>query len=107
MDTEPLFALEEDFEAFLAEKIDAGIPVIVDWVDWGGHWQVIIGFDTAYLLADKYPWVAPFGFPYGLAADYSTPSDVYDYWFSEDFVTDCKMFKSWAGPRASRPGWLR
>ncbi len=44
MDTEPLFAIE-DFEAFLAEKIDAGIPVIVDWVDWGGHWQVIIGYD--------------------------------------------------------------
>ena len=58
--------------------------------------SLIIGFDTAYLLADKYPWVAPFGFPYGLAADYSTPSEVYDYWFSEDFVTDCKLFKSWA-----------
>ena len=63
MDTEPLFDIEEDFEAFLAEKIDAGIPVIVDWVDWGGHWQVIIGFDTCgtadlqddvVILADSY-----------------------------------------------------
>lgn len=32
------------------EKIRAylkdGIPVIVGWNDWGGHWQVIIGYDT-------------------------------------------------------------
>ena len=55
-----------------------------------------IGFDTAYLLADKYPWVAPTGMPYGLAANYDTPSEVYDYWFSDDFVEDCKLFKSWA-----------
>ena len=58
--------------------------------------SLIIGFDTAYLLADKYAWVAPFGMPYGLAADYDTPADVYDYWFSDDFAEDCKLFKSWA-----------
>ena len=58
--------------------------------------SLIIGFDTAYLLADKYAWVAPFGMPYGLAANYDTPADVYDYWFSDDFAEDCKLFKSWA-----------
>ena len=58
--------------------------------------SLIIGFDTAYLLADKYAWVAPFGMPYGLSADYDTPADVYDYWFSDAFVEDCKLFKSWA-----------
>lgn len=55
-----------------------------------------IGFDTAYLLAQKYAWVAPYGLPYGLTADYDTPSEVYDYWFSDAFVEDCKQFKSWA-----------
>lgn len=55
-----------------------------------------IGFDLAYLLAVKYPWVAPYGMPYGLAANYDTPADVYDYWFSDDFVEDCKLFKKWA-----------
>lgn len=55
-----------------------------------------IGFDLAYLLAVKYPWVAPYGMPYGLTANYDTPSDVYDYWFSDDFVDDCKLFKRWA-----------
>lgn len=32
--------------AFVREHIQAGIPIIVGWNDWGGHWQVIIGYDT-------------------------------------------------------------
>lgn len=26
--------------------IDAGFPVIVGWMEWGGHWSVVIGYDT-------------------------------------------------------------
>ncbi len=33
-------------EAYLLAKIDAGVPVMVDWEDWAGHWQVVIGLDT-------------------------------------------------------------
>lgn len=44
--TEPHFESIEAFEAYLVDKIDRGIPVMVDWVDWCGHWQVVIGFDT-------------------------------------------------------------
>lgn len=32
--------------SFIRERIAAGIPIIVGWNDWGGHWQVIIGYDT-------------------------------------------------------------
>ena len=32
--------------AFIREHIQAGIPIIVGWNDWGGHWQTIIGYDT-------------------------------------------------------------
>ena len=31
---------------FIREHIAAGIPILVGWNDWGGHWQVIIGYDT-------------------------------------------------------------
>ena len=37
------------------------------------------GFDAAWIFNYKYPWVNPNGLPYGLAANYDTPSDVYDY----------------------------
>ena len=30
----------------IRDYLKAGTPVIVGWNDWGGHWQVIIGYDT-------------------------------------------------------------
>ena len=59
--------------------IDNKVPVMVDWTDWGGHWQVIIGIDTCdtddpyddvLIMADPYDvtdhnkdgyFVVPFG----------------------------------------------
>ncbi len=54
------------------------------------------GFDAAWALNFKYPWVSTNGLDYGLAANYDAPSDVYDYWYSDDFVDDMKMLKRWA-----------
>ena len=45
-DINPYFESLDDFEAFLLKNLDKGTPVMVDWMDWGGHWQVIIGLDT-------------------------------------------------------------
>jgi ABC-type bacteriocin/lantibiotic exporters, contain an N-terminal double-glycine peptidase domain len=30
----------------IQDYLKDGIPVIIAWNDWGGHWQVIIGYDT-------------------------------------------------------------
>ena len=32
----------EDIQGWLAE----GKPILIAWNDWGGHWQVIVGYDT-------------------------------------------------------------
>lgn len=32
--------------SFIKEHIAEGTPIIAGWNDWGGHWQVIIGYDT-------------------------------------------------------------
>lgn len=45
-DTEMRFEAIEDAEQFLIDSIDKGTPVMVDWEDWRGHWQVVIGIDT-------------------------------------------------------------
>ena len=41
---------EAIYEEFTLQTIQdflkEGIPVMVAWNDWGGHWQVIIGYDT-------------------------------------------------------------
>ena len=53
----------DEAEAYIIDSIDAGIPVMVDWLDWRGHWQVIIGidsmsdiasYDDVLILADSY-----------------------------------------------------
>ena len=30
----------------IQEYLADGVPVMICWNDWGGHWQVIIGYDT-------------------------------------------------------------
>ncbi|MEG2174973.1 MAG: C39 family peptidase [Oscillospiraceae bacterium] len=32
--------------AFFQKQIQAGYPVLIGWNDWGGHWEVVIGYDT-------------------------------------------------------------
>ena len=31
---------------YIQKTLAAGNPIMVGWNDWGGHWQVIIGYDT-------------------------------------------------------------
>jgi hypothetical protein len=30
----------------LRENLKKGIPTMVEWIDWGGHWAVVVGYDT-------------------------------------------------------------
>lgn len=40
------FETIEEVERFFVDIIDSGVPIMIDWVDWAGHWQVLIGIDT-------------------------------------------------------------
>ena len=40
------FQTVEAAEQAIIDYIDRGIPMMIDWVDWAGHWQVLIGIDT-------------------------------------------------------------
>ena len=44
--TDRRFQTVEAAEQAIIGYIDRGIPIMVDWVDWAGHWQVLIGIDT-------------------------------------------------------------
>lgn len=37
---------EFEFQKFVIRNLSAGRPIIVENVEWGGHWRVIIGVDT-------------------------------------------------------------
>lgn len=36
----------QEFKAFVVEHLKRNVPIMVENVDWGGHWRVIIGYDT-------------------------------------------------------------
>ena len=40
------FQSMEECEDFFISTIDSGTPILINWVDWVGHWQVLIGLDT-------------------------------------------------------------
>ena len=62
-DTQPRFNDIQECEEYLIHAVDNNAPVLVEWVDWYGHWQTIIGIDTCgtesiyddvLILADSY-----------------------------------------------------
>ena len=67
-DTKAKFETVEEMEAFFVNCIDKGLPVMVDWVDWAGHWQVLIGIDTCSA-----------GTPYDDVLIFADPYDVTDH----------------------------
>lgn len=51
------------FREFIISNLKNNVPVMVEWIDWGGHWSSIIGYDTmgtdefgddVLILADPY-----------------------------------------------------
>lgn len=87
----------ENFEAYM-DGIKAAYPnqaLLTVTTEESTGTQV--AFDAAWAVCGlQYPWVNVKGLDYGLAANIDSPSEVYDYWFSDDFVKDCKLLKSWA-----------
>lgn len=58
-----VFPTYESFAAFVQNNLKKKIPIMVENVDWSGHWRVIIGYDTmgtnsplddTLILADPY-----------------------------------------------------
>ncbi len=57
------FANVNDFKNFVIANLKDNTPVLVENIDWGGHWRAIIGYDTmgtdttaddVLILADSY-----------------------------------------------------
>lgn len=54
---------DEEFKEFVVQHLRSKMPIMVENVDWGGHWRVIIGYDDmgtaqvgddVLILADPY-----------------------------------------------------
>lgn len=57
------FGTVQEFKAFVLSNLKNNTPILVENIDWGGHWRAIIGYDTmgtettaddVLILADSY-----------------------------------------------------
>ena len=83
----------DTFEGFIVDKVDAKIPVMVNWVDWLGNWQVIIGIDIGN-EENPYDDVLIFADPYDVTDHYQ------DGYYTFPFA---RFFEMWReGMRAGK-----
>ncbi|MBN2050814.1 MAG: hypothetical protein JW760_10245 [Spirochaetales bacterium] len=71
-----------EFTAWVLENLGNDIPILVDWLDWAGHWQAIIGYDT--MGTEDH-----FGDDVLVMAD---PYDTSDHWQDGYFIVPAERF---------------
>lgn len=92
---------EFEFQKFVVENLKAGKPIIVENVEWGGHWRVIIGYDslgTADLLYDD---VLIFADPYDTSDHNQDGFGIesfdrfYSMWFDHCILPENERNQAW------------
>jgi hypothetical protein len=84
----------------LQENLKAGRPVLVAWADWGGHWMVVIGYDTMG-TEDMVDDVIIFADPYDVTDHkqdgyYTFPAArFYALWFLPHWFPDTDAVRPW------------
>lgn len=86
---------------FLKRQLEQGNPVLVEWVDWAGHWEVVIGYDDlgtpkteaddVLIMADPYDTTDHLQDGYGIV-----PADRFQYmWFDHNLLPEGQREKQW------------
>ena len=90
----------EDFRIFLMEPLSHGRPVLVENVEWGGHWRVIIGYDNMgtesplddmLIFADPYDTCDHYqdGYTVGNAVKF------FSMWFDHSMLPEKERYQPW------------
>lgn len=105
LDTPPIED-EEAFCEFVKRKLIQGKPIIVDNIEWGGHWRVIIGLDTmgtGNLYDDVLIFADPFDTSDHNQDGYTVGSldRFFSMWFAHDLLPKSEHYQPWlvATPR--------
>ena len=86
---------------FLQQQVAHGHPVLVEWVDWAGHWEVVIGYDDlgtpatdaddVLIVADPYDTTDHLQDGYGLVS-----ADRFrEMWFDHDVLPEGQREQQW------------
>jgi hypothetical protein len=86
----------------LRSYLGKNIPVLVEWIDWGGHWVVATGYHAAYDSPEKRPDTIFFADP---AAHWSNPNNpegissfnawrFRDMWFDAQYLNPGRLTRN-------------
>ncbi len=94
----------EDFLAFVRSNLKNNTPIIVENIDWGGHWRVIIGYDsmgTAHTGDDVLLMADPFDTSDHLQEGYNVvPAERFFYmWFDHQLFPKGEQSRQWLTAR--------
>lgn len=100
------FATIGNFRDFVIDDLKTNTPILVENIDWGGHWRVIIGYDTmgtatvaddVLIMADSYDTADHFQDGYVVTA----VEKFYYMWFDAHLLPKGQQSQQWiiAKPR--------
>ena len=82
--------------------LNKGIPVLVEWIDWGGHWVVATGYHAAYESPEKGPDTIFFADPSSHWGNPNNPDGISsfnawrfrDMWFDAQYLDPGRLVKN-------------
>jgi hypothetical protein len=82
--------------------LNKGIPVLVEWIDWGGHWVVATGYYAAYESPAKGPDTIFFADPASHWGNPNNPDGISsfnawrfrDMWFDAQYLNPGKITRN-------------
>ncbi|CAK0740515.1 conserved hypothetical protein [Gammaproteobacteria bacterium] len=86
---------------FLRNQIKKGNPIMVEWIDWAGHWQVVIGYDDMGTTSNQSDDVIIMADPYDTSDHlqdgyYIVPADRFQYmWFDHNLLPKGQRNRQW------------
>ena len=96
----PPFGNYGSFQEFVLKHLRQGTPIMVENVEWGGHWRVIIGYDTmgtkstlddVLVLADSYDTCDHWMDGYTVA----NGEKFFSMWFDHSILPKKERYQPW------------
>ena len=86
----------------LRSYLNKGIPVLVEWIDWGGHWVVATGYHAAYESPTQGPDTIFFADPASHWGNPNNPDGISsfnawrfrDMWFDAQYLNPGKITRN-------------
>ena len=89
------------FQKFVIKNLSAGKPILVENVEFGGHWRVIIGCDTMGTPDDLYDDVLIFADPFDTSDHkqdgytFGSLDRFYNMWFDHNMLPKSERNQPW------------